>query len=380
MDLNFTEEQKLIRKSAKDFLSKECPPDTIRELEEGEEGYSEEMWKKMAELGWMGLVIPEKYAGDYGCEGDPDFMDLIVLMEEIGRNVLPAPFLETVVLSAFPILQFGTEEQKNMFLPKVASGDMKMTLALTEFNGGYYASGVKVKAKKEGDEYIIDGTKFFVNFANVADYLIVACRTGEEKEEITLLIVDRKSPGIDVKVIPTTGMERLCRVVFTGVKVPKENVLGKLNKGWEIVEWTLQRAAISKCAEMVGGCEAVLEITNKYAKQRIQYRRPIADFQVIQHYLANMYIKTETSKNITRQAAWMAGQDLLEARELVSEAKAWVSESFKYVCERGVQIHGGIGTTREQEPGLYYRRAWAWDHLFGNVDYHLDIVAKEIGL
>ena len=377
MDLDFTEDQEMIRDSAMDFLSKECPKDKVRELEDSEDGYSEEMWKKMAELGWTGLVIPEDYDGEGG-----EFLDLIVLLEEIGRNILPAPFFETVVLSSLPILQFGNEKQKKEFLPKIANGDMKMTVALTELSGSYRASGINVKATLKDDGYVIDGTKFFVNYANVADYFIVACRTAEgEKEEegVTLLVVDAKSPGIDVKVIPTTGADKQCEVAFKNVNVPKEDVLGEVNQGWDIIKWMLERAAISRCAEMVGGCEAVLEMTNIYAKQRVQYKRPIADFQVIQHYLANMWIKTETSKNITYEAAWMAGEGIPCAKH-VSMAKVWVSEAFKFVAERGVQIHGAIGITREIDVGLYYRRAWAWDPMFGDADLHREIVAEEMGL
>jgi alkylation response protein AidB-like acyl-CoA dehydrogenase len=381
MDLDFTKDQKMIQKSVKDFLSKECPPDMVRELEHSEEGCSEEMWKKMAEIGWMGLVLPGKYAGEYGGEGE--FMDLIVLLEEMGRNIPPpSPFFETVVLSSLPILQFGTEEQKKEFFGKIASGEMKMTLALTESFGSYCPLDIRVKATPEGDGYVIDGTKSFVNYANVADYLVVVCRTaeGEEPEDgITIFLVDAKTPGIDVKVIPTTALDKQCDVIFKGVKVPKENVLGEVNEGWEIVKWILERAVVTRCAEMVGGCEAVLEMTNKYAKERVQYKRPIADFQVIQHYLANMFIKTETAREITHEAAWMAGEGL-PCTMIVSVAKTWVSEAFKFVCERGVNIHGAIGITDEMDVGLYYRRAWAWDPMFGDADFHREIVAKEIGL
>ena len=379
MNLDFTEDQKLIRKSAKDFLSKECPPDMTRELEDSQEGYSEDIWKKMGELGWMGLFIPEEYGGMMG-----EFMDIIVLMEEIGRNILPSPFFETIILGSMPILEFGTGDQKKEFLTKIATGDLKLALALTESSGDYYASDINAKAASEGDEYSINGTKLFVNYANVADYLIVPCRTSEGKEPghedgITVLLVNKKSPGIEVNAFTTTALDKQCEVVFKDVKVPKGNVLGAVDKGWDIVKWILERAAIARCAEMVGGCQAVLEMTNKYSKERIQYGRPIGDFQVIQHYLANMWMKTETSKYLTQKVAWMVGEGLLCAKE-VSATKAWVSEAFKFVSERGVQIHGAIGVTREVDVGLYYRRAWAWDPMFGDPNYHREIVAKEIGL
>jgi len=377
MDLDFTEDQEMIRDSAMDFLSKECPKDKVRELEESEDGYSEEMWKKMVELGWTGLVIPEEYDGEGG-----EFLDLIVLMEEIGRNILPAPFFETVVLSSLPILQFGNEKQKKELLPKIANGDMKMTVALTELSGSYRASGINVKATLKDDGYVIDGTKFFVNYANVADYLLVVARTTEKanpEEGITLFLVDAKSPGVEVEVVPTIALDRQCKVTFHNVKVPKKKTLGEVDQGWRIVDRILEQAAVLKCAEMLGGAQAALDMANSYAKERVQYGRPICDFQAIQYYLVDMWIEVETSRNMVYEAAWMVGKGLPCTKE-ISIAKAKMSEAFKFITERGVQVHGAIGITRDHDMGLYYRRAWAWDQMFGDANFHWEVVAQQLGL
>ena len=210
--------------------------------------------------------------------------------------------------------------------------------------------------------------------------MVARTEEGAKPEEgITLFLVDAKSPGIKVSVIPTAALDKQCEVVFDGVKVPQKNILGKVDQGWEIVKRILEGAEVAKCAEMLGGCQAALEMANSYAKERVQYGRPIGDFQVIQHYLANMWINTETSRNFLYEVAWMVGEGLPCTKE-VSIAKAWVSEAFKFITERGVQIHGGMGMTRDHDMGLYYRRAWAWDVMFGDADFHREIVAQEIGL
>ena len=377
MNLDFTEEQEMLRTSARDFLSTECPKTTVRELEESETGHSPELWQKMAELGWMGLVIPEEYDG-MGME----YFDLVILLEEMGRNILPGPFFATVVLGALPILSAGTEEQKKEFLSKVASGEAVMTMALTEPSATYEASGVHLKAEAQGDNFVLNGTKLFVEMAHIADAMIVVARTKEgaaAEDGITLFIVAGNSPGIKTEVMPTIGADRLCEVVFENVSVPKSRMLGELDKGWPIVAKTLEQAAMAKCAEMLGGCEASLDMTTEYTKERVQYGRPIASFQVLQHYMANMLIYLETARNLIYEAAWMVSEGM-PCTQLVASAKGWTNEAYKFISERGVQIHGAIGTTRDHDMGLYYRRALAADFAFGNTDYQREVVAKELGL
>jgi alkylation response protein AidB-like acyl-CoA dehydrogenase len=377
MDLDFTEAQEMLRTSAKDFLSKECPKTKIRELEESETGHDPELWQKMAELGWLGLVFPEEYGGTGG-----EFLDLAILLEEMGRNILPGPFSSTVVDCSMPILQYGSEEQKKEFLPKVAEGKMILALALIEPSGTYRASGIRLKATPEGENYILEGTKLFVLDAKVADYLLVAARTSEgakPEDGITMFLVDAKSSGIKSEEIPTTGMDKQCEVNFSKVSVPKKNALGEVDKGWDIVGFIIERASILKAAEMLGSCEASVEMANSYAKERVQYGRPIGDFQVIQHYLVNIWMQTELLRSLVYPVAWRVGEGLPSARE-TSIAKAFASESFKFVTERAVQVHGAIGTTRDHDMGLYYRRAWAWDHMFGNAAFHRDRIAEIIGL
>ncbi len=378
MNLDLTEEQEMLRTSARDFLTKECPKTLVRKLEEDEKGYSPELWRKMAELGWMGLVLPEQYNGM-----GMGFMDLVILLQEMGRNILPGPFSTTVVLGSLPILNAGTEEQKKEFLPKIAKGDMILTLAFTEPSARYDAAGVQTKATAQGDSFIINGTKLFVENAHIADCIICATRTkkgGTPEDGITLFLVDAKSPGIKCEVMPTIGAEKLCEVVFKNVKVPKNNVLGKLHEGWPIMAKTLEYATIAKCAEMVGGQEAALDMTLAYVKERIQYGKPIGSFQVIQHYCANMWMNVETSRDILYKAAWNVAEGLPGSASEVAVAKGWINEAYKFVTERAVQCHGAIGTTRDHDIGLYYRRAKAGELAFGDTDFQKELVAQQLGL
>jgi alkylation response protein AidB-like acyl-CoA dehydrogenase len=376
MDLRFTETQEILKKMARDFLTTECPKTLVRKLEQSEEGYSPEVWKKMAELGWMGLIIPEEYGGmGY------TFQDLVVLLEEIGRNILPGPLIATVT-STFPVLEAGTEEQKKDLLPKVARGELILTTALLETEGVFDASGIAVKAAPKGNDFIINGTKLFVEMAHVANYILCVARTkdGASPEKgITLFIVDSKTPGISCEVMPTIAADKLCEVRFKDVAVPKKNILGKLDEGWPIVEMMLRKGAIAKCAESLGAIETCVEMTVAYSKERVQYDRPIGAFQALQHIMADMWTAMETSRYLVYEAAWMESEGLPCAKE-ASMAKAYVNEVYKDVSKWAVRVHGAIATSADHDIPLYYRRSKAADIAFGTTDFHREIVAQKIGL
>jgi alkylation response protein AidB-like acyl-CoA dehydrogenase len=376
MDLRFTEAQEILRKMARDFLATECPKSLIRELEQSEKGYSPELWKKMAELGWMGLVIPERYEGmGY------TFQDLTVLAEEIGRNILPGPYISTVT-STFLIIEAGTEEQKKEFLPKIARGELIMTTALLEAEGVFSPSGITVSATAKGDNFVINGTKLFVEMAHVANYIICVVRTrsGSQPEEgISLLIVDAKTPGIKCEVIPTIADDKLCEVRFENVLVPRKNLLGKLDSAWTLVQMLLRKGAIIKCAESIGGMQACVEMTVAYSKERVQYDRPIGAFQALQHIMADMWTAMQTSRYLVYQAAWMESAGM-PCEKQASMAKAYVNEAYKNLTKWAVRLHGAIGTTYDHDISLYYRRSKSADVAFGGTDFHREIVARQIGL
>ncbi|MFC2022382.1 acyl-CoA dehydrogenase family protein [Chloroflexota bacterium] len=378
MDFGLGEEQVMLKTSARDFLEKECPKQLVRDMIEDEKGYSPELWKKMADLGWLGLAFPEEYGGV-----GSSFLDLAVLLEESGRALLPGPFIPTVVLSGMPILAAGSEEQKQQFLPQIASGDMIMTLAFMEPSGSLETSGVTVKATPAGEDFIINGTKLFVPDAHVADYLLCVTRTkdGSNKEEgITIFLVDAKTDGIQTEILKTMTGEKLCEVTLNNVAVPKKNILGELDRGWPIMKRVLDEATVAECAWMTGGARWVLETTIEYAKERIQFDGPIGRFQAIQHKLANMTIEVEGATSIMYYAAWAVSENNPELALAASMAKAWCSDAYKHATFEGVQIHGGIGFTWDHDMHLYFKRAKASEVAFGDGDYHREKVAQLLNI
>jgi alkylation response protein AidB-like acyl-CoA dehydrogenase len=374
MKLTLTEEQEMLKKTARDFLTEKCPKKFVKQIEESEIGYSKELWQEIAELGWMGLAFPEKYGG-----GDMSFLDLAVLLEEVGRACLPSPFFSTVVLGGLPILDLGSEEQKQEYLPKLIHGEKIFTLALTEPGYHHYdASAVTVKATPDGSNYIINGTKLFVPDAHIADYLLCVARTKPENG-ITIFLADAKNPRIRYTVLKTIANDKLCEVAFDQMSVPKANILGRLNQGWDTVQKLIERAAAGKCCEMVGNLQRVLEMTVDYAKERKQFDRPIGTLQIIQHYCADMATDIDGARLSTYQAAWMLSKGLPCAKE-VAIAKAWTSQASQRVVALAHQIHGAIGVTIEHDLHYYTKRAKAAELAFGDANFYREVMAKEMGL
>ncbi|MBW2559700.1 MAG: acyl-CoA/acyl-ACP dehydrogenase [Deltaproteobacteria bacterium] len=380
MDFTYTEEQRMMKDAAHGFLEKVCPNvEWYLEMDKDEKGYTDELWQGMAELGWMGIAFPEEYGGIGG-----DFLDLIVLLEEMGYKAVPGPFFSSVILGGYTILEAGSEDQKQEFLSKISTGELIMTMALTEpgttrFNPFL----IETEAKENGDGYTINGTKLFVSDANVSDYMIVAARTGDNKSSrdgITLFVVDSKSAGIEMSLLRTVAGDKQCEVVFNNVKISKANVLGKINEGAAVIEKTLQKAAVGKSAEMLGGCHRVMEISVAYAKERVQFGKPIGMFQAVQHHCANMKMATEQSIFITYKAAWMIANDMEETPKFAAVAKTWVSDAYKKIALIGHQILGGTGYIIEHEMPIYSRRAKAGEYAFGNPNYQRDLIATRIGL
>ncbi len=374
MDLGLDEQQEMLKNFARDFLENECPEQLVRAMEEDEKGYSPELWKKMAQQGWMGLIIPDKYDGT-----GMNVCELIVLLEEFGRALVPGPFISTLVLGGVPIMEAGTDEQKQQFLPKIASGELIMTMALTEPSAKWTADGVQLEAKKDGSDYVLNGTKLFVQDAHVSDYMVVAARTGGSGEDgITLFLVDSKSPGIKFEVLKTIAADKQCEGTFDNVKVPAANILGAEGKGWPIIEKTKDVATVAACAYLVGLSQMDFDVTLNYAKERVQFGRPIGSFQAIQHKLADAVIDVDGSRFITYKAAWSLQEGEPDAGMMISMAKAWTSDASRRVVAHGQQIHGGIGFTKEYKIQLYFRRQKWMELMWGDADYHRELVAQKL--
>lgn len=376
MDFSLSEEQEILKNTARGFLTKECPPSFVKEMMTDERGYSPELWRKMAELGWTGFVFPESYGGMGG-----GFLDLAVLLEEMGRACLPGPFFSTVILGGLSILEGGSNKQEEEFLPPIVNGDLILTFALTEPSGKYTPDGIEVTAARSGSGYVISGTKLFVPDAHIANYMVVVARTedGGGGEGITLFIVDSKTPGVTCAPLPTIAGDKQFEVVFNRVEVSNESILGDVGRGWSVIEKIWPRVIVAACAEMVGGAQQALEMTVNYAKEREQFGKPIGCLQAVQHFCADMVADVDGCRYTTYQAAWMLSCGLPCSKE-VAIAKAWTSDAFRRVTAKGHQVHGAIGFTEEHDLHLYYKSAKRWELLYGDSAFHRETVAKEMGL
>jgi alkylation response protein AidB-like acyl-CoA dehydrogenase len=375
MDLGLTEEQQMLRDFARDFLEKECPESYVRDMEEDEHGYSLDIWRKAAEQGWMGLIIPESYGGV-----GMGYLDLIILAEEFGRALTPGPYLPNCI-ATIALLEAASENQKQKYLPSIASGEEVWTLAFTEPSARFDAEGVELTARRDGNDYVLDGVKLFVRDSHVANRLVVVARTsGSGEEGISLFAVEARAQGITHTVIPTIASDRQTEIKFEGVRVPAEDLLGEEGKAWPVFKRIANQATVLESAYLVGLSQMAFDITLDYTKERLQFDRPIATFQAMQHMAADMVTEVDGSRYITYQAAWAVREDEPDAEESVHVAKAWVSEASRRVLARAQQMHGGIGFTKDYRIQLYYRRQKASELAWGDADYHRELVGQALGI
>jgi alkylation response protein AidB-like acyl-CoA dehydrogenase len=378
MDFILTREQKSMQKAAREFLKAECTSDFVRAMEADDTGCTPEFWRKMTQLDWMALTVPEQYEGVGG-----SLIDLVLMLQEMGRACVPGPFFSTVVLGITAIVECGSDSQRRELLPKLADGQLVMTLALAEVGTTRWNPNlITLDAAADSDGFIINGTKLFVADAHVADYIICVARTtgaSTDPAGITLFLVDPKTPGIELKPLKTIGGDKQFEIGFKDVRIQAESILGQLNQGGSHLKRILQVAAVCKCAEMVGGAESVLEMSSAYAKERQQFGKPIGSFQAVQHHCANMLIDLEGSRYITYKAAWMLDNHLACDKE-VAIAKAWVSDAYKKTAALGHQVQGGAAFMAEHDMTLFSRRAAAAAVTFGDAGHYREVIAGLIGL
>ena len=378
MNFGFNEEQELLRNTARKFFENECGSDTVRRLMETPEGISAELWKKLAEQGWLGLIYPEQYDGT-----GLGLVDLVVLMEEMGRAVAPGPYFSTVLLGGLAILEAGGEGQKKEWLPRIAAGDKRVALAWMEPSAQLGPAGVTLTAVKRGETFSLSGTKLFVHDAHTADALVVAARTrpGAGADGVSLFLLPKGTKGLEVTLLPTMDQTRkLCEVACSEVTVGADALLGAAGAGWAPLSRVLDRATVALCAEMCGGAQKVLDMTVEYAKIRQAFGRPIGSYQGVKHRAADMLVDVENSKSITYYAAWALDENSPEAPLAVSMAKAYVSDAYRRVAAGGIQLHGGIGFTWEHDLHLYFKRAKGSEFTFGDATHHRERVAQLVNL
>jgi alkylation response protein AidB-like acyl-CoA dehydrogenase len=372
----FSEEQEELRQTIRRFLEDKSPSTEVRRLMETVDGYDEAVWKQMGqELGLQSLHIPEEYGGQ-----GFTFVELGIVLEEMGRVLLCAPYFSTVVLAADAILNAGTDDQKQALLPGVASGETRAALAFTEPNGRWDAAGITLEAKASGDGFVLDGTKSFVIDGHTADLIVVVARTaGSSGEEgIGFFTVAGDADGLTRTPLATMDQTRKqAKLEFSGVRAA---ALGEVGAGWAALSKTLDQAAVGLANEMVGGAQKVLEMSVQYAKDRVQFGRPIGSFQAIKHKCADMLLEVESAKSAAYYAAWSAAEDNDELPVVASLAKAYCSDAYFHATAENIQIHGGIGFTWEHDAHLYFKRAKSSEILLGDATYHRELLAQRIGI
>ena len=365
----------MLRQSVRTFLEGECPMTYVRQMMDDERGYSEDQWRKMAELGWTGLIIPEEYGG-----AGLSMVDMVVMLEEMGRVVMPGPFFASVILGGLAIELGGAGAQKEQYLPGLAAGEVKATLAQLEEGGRWDSPGIELPGKVGGNTFTLSGTKLFVPDAHNVDLIVVPVRTGGAGTQgITMLLVESKATGVSIRRLKTMDQTRaLCEVNFEQVEVGRDALLGEIDQGWALLERVVDRAKVALCAEMCGGAQTVLEMSVEYAKVREQFGRPIGSFQAIQHKCANMMVQVENGKSATYYAAWAAAHDVPQTHLAACMAKAYCSDAYRFATAEGVQIHGGIGFTWEHDMHLYLKRAKGSEVTFGDATWNRELVAQMV--
>jgi alkylation response protein AidB-like acyl-CoA dehydrogenase len=367
----FSEEQEELRRIVRQFLEGKSAEAAVRELMATEKGYDDAVWNQMAEqMGLQSLIVPEEFGGS-----GYSYIELIVVLEEMGRALLCAPYFSTVVLAGNTLLHAGDDAAKAAHLPGIASGETIATLAFTEDNGRWDESGITATATASGDGFTIDGHKMYVLDGHIAGLILVAARTGKG---VSLFAVDGDAAGLTRTSLSTMDQTRKqARLEFSATPA---TLIGTEGEGWPVLERVLDLAAVALAAEQVGGAQKCLDMSVEYAKVRVQFGRPIGSFQAIKHKCADMLLEVESAKSAAYYAGWCASELNDELPAVASLAKAYCSEAYFHASAENIQIHGGIGFTWEHPAHLYFKRAKSSELLFGDPTYHRELLAQRIGI
>ena len=374
MDVLPNEEEQMVKNLAREFLEAECPPRLARDMEKDDLGYPPELWRQMADLGWLGIALPEQYGG----QGlSLTYQGLIT--EELGRAIAPVPYHSTMV-AALTIAEVGSDQQKQDLLPRVCSGDLVLTWAFSEENPRYLPETIHCQATENGDSFILNGTKMFVDNFVAAEKCLVACRTAPATDDnagISLLLVDAGSTGVTQIPLTTLAKDKQSKVTFDNVRVPRANLIGEINQGWSIAQGMLDRGTALLCAQMVGAARKDAEMGIEYAKNRVAFGRPIAGFQSIQHMCADMILWVDGGQLLTYEALWKMDQGLPATME-VSQAKSFCNDKCEAVVRTSQVLHGGMGFMMEFDLHLWYRRVTAWTMRLGTSFEHRARIARAL--
>ena len=369
MDFTFNEEQSLIQDQVDQFVQKEYDWETRQALSNSDLGFGIDNWKKFAELGWLGISVSEDNGG-YGGTA----IESMLIMEAFGKGLVVEPFLETVIMSASLIDDHGSDQQKSSVLEPAIAGEMQLALAYAEPQSRFNLSDLVTEAKLDGNNYILNGYKSVVMNGPSANKFIISARTsGTQLDEsgISLFLVDSDSTGLDKTDYKTVDGRRASDLSIENVSVPKDNLIGQQDKGFEILDSAIDKAILAISAEAVGAMEVLYKTTVEYTKTREQFGTAIGKFQVLQHRMVDMFMEYEQCKSLLYMATMKHEEGSPDAKKAISGLKYQVGKAGKFIGQQAVQLHGGMGVTDELNVGHYFKRLTTVGTIFGNTDYHL---------
>ena len=369
MDFSFNEEQTLIQDQVDQFVQKEYDWETRQSLSNSDLGFGESNWQKFAELGWLGISVSEDSGGFGGSA-----IESMLIMEAFGKGLVVEPFLETMIMAGSLIDDYGSDEQKSSILEPAISGEMHLALAYAEPQSRFNLSDVVTEAKAEGENYILNGYKSVVMNGPSANKIIISARTSSsqlDENGITLFIVDSDSKGLSKTNYKTVDGRRASDLTIENVSVSKDNIIGNLDSGFEILDSAIDKAILAISAEAVGAMEVLYKTTVEYTKTREQFGTPIGKFQVLQHRMVDMFMEYEQCKSLLYMATMKHEEGAPDAKKAISGLKYQVGKAGKFIGQQAVQLHGGMGVTDELNVGHYFKRLTTVGTIFGNTDYHL---------
>ncbi|HEV8677153.1 MAG TPA: acyl-CoA dehydrogenase [Methylomirabilota bacterium] len=370
MDFAFSSDQQLLKNAARAFLDQHCPASFVRSLMDDPRGESESLWKEMARLGWLGLALPEAHGGS-----GLGMVETAIVLDELGRTACPGPYFPTV-LAGLAIGRAGTDAQQARWLPAIATGGARATVAFLDHDLDWAPEAVGLRAEPADGGFALTGEKAFVPWAHVADVLLIPARTAPG---VALFLVDPGAPGLSFTPLPAMDLgTRWATVRFDHTPAPTAALLGAPGQGPGLLDWLLQRAAVGAAAEMLGAARRCLDMAVGYAKVREQFGQPIGAFQAIRHKCAEMLLEVENAHAATYYAAWALDAGAEDAAVAASIAKAYVGDGARKVCGEAIQVHGGIGFTWEYDLHLYVKRAKALEAMYGDTDYHRELIVRRV--
>lgn len=372
MEYRFSEQQKMVRNQVRDFLGRECPRTLVKEIIQKKLDFSHELYHKMSDLGWLGIMIPKEYGGVGG-----SWVDSAIFYEELGRALTPVPHYDLIVIGSQLIEAFGSDAQKEEFLPQIANGKIVLVFALTEPQSGSKLKLLTTRANVDEEGYVLNGTKLFVNCAHIANYIITVSQLADSNR-VGLFLVKGQAPGLNCTPLDTLSGERLCEITLEGVKVPKEHLLPKLDENEKLKEAIL-RTKVLRCAEMVGIVQTVLDMTIDYSKQRIEYDHPIGFFQALQHKMVDMAIAIEGMRWLVYYTAWLNSQSIRTTKEtMMLQLEAW--QVCDWLCAQAIHINGAISLSQDHDLSMCWMRAKSIQLNLDPIGLVKEVIVQEIGI